>query len=282
MRIKALAGATIVTPDLDAAIAAYGAFLGYAGAEPTPVGAERAALWGCPQAARARMATLYPQSGETRFIRLVEGQPSPDHRPLGSFGWSAAEIVVQDLDALAARLASGPFEIIGPPAVLDFDFTDKIRAMQVLGAGGEVLYLTEIGAEIPGFALPDAKSFVGQLFIMVLGGRSIAEAAAPYGRLGRAAGEPIVARVEILSRAHGLPPALRHSLSTIALDEASLIEVDAFPASATARPASSIGLPSGIAMASFTAENLGEGSGSLLLQGDEGELIELIRSDTIK
>jgi catechol 2,3-dioxygenase-like lactoylglutathione lyase family enzyme len=276
MRIKALAGVTIITPDLDAAIAAYGAFLGHSGAAPTAVSAERAARWGSPQAAGARMATLYPESGETRFIRLVEGRPSPDHRPLGSLGWSAAEIVVQDLDALAARLASSPFEIIGPPAVLDFDFTDKIRAMQVLGAGGEVLYLTEIGDQIPGFALPDAKSFVGQLFIMVLGGRSIAEAAAPYSRLGRAAGEPILARVEVLSRAHGLPAALRHSLSTIALDEASLIEVDAFPASATARPASSIGLPSGIAMASFTFEGLAEVEDGTVLRGDQGELIELI------
>jgi hypothetical protein len=172
--------------------------------------------------------------------------------------------------------------VIGPPAVLDFDFTDQIRAMQVLGAGGEVLYLTEIGAEIPGFALPDAKSFVGQPFILVLGGRAIAESAAPYHRLGRAVGEPMLARIEVLSRAHGLSPDLRHSLSTIALEEASLIEVDAFPASATARPASSLGLPSGIAMATFTAEDLPAGQAVTLLRGDTGELIELIRPNTIK
>jgi catechol 2,3-dioxygenase-like lactoylglutathione lyase family enzyme len=271
MTIKALAGATLVTPDLEAAIAAYDRYLGYRGAAAEPVGGERAAAWGAPAAADALMATLYPESGEDRFLRLIEGRPAPGYRPMGSLGWNAVELVVQDLDGLAARLSDSPFEIIGPPAVLDFDFTDKIRAMQVVGPGGEVLYLTQIDAEIPGFDLPAANSFVGLPFIMVLGGGAIAETAAPYAGLGRPVGPTIEARVEVLSRAHAIDPAFRHSLATIALDDRSLIEVDAFPETATPRPPSSIGLPSAIAMASFTTEGPAQ-----VIRGAAGELIELI------
>lgn len=123
--------------------------------------------------------------------------------------------------------------------------------MQVAGPGGEVLYLTEVAAEIPGFDLPAAESFVGQLFIMVLGGPGIAECGRPYAEAGRETGPLIEARVEVLSRAHGLPADHRHKLATIALGERSLLELDEMPASAGPRKPSSIGLPSGIAMVSF-------------------------------
>jgi catechol 2,3-dioxygenase-like lactoylglutathione lyase family enzyme len=268
--LKSLAGVTIVTPDLDAAIAAYRDFLGYCGDAPEPVGEALARVWSAPEAASARMATLWPESGERRFIRLVEGD-APGFEPLTTLGWTAAEIVVQDLDALADRLADSPFDIIGPPAVLDFDFTDKIRAMQVVGPGGEILYLTEIGGEIPGFELPTANSFVGQLFIMVLAGRDIAPAAQPYADLGRPVGPEMQARIDVLSNAHGLPVETRHRLATIALDDRSLIEVDAFPAAATARAASTVGLPAGIAMASFHADG-----DHRVLAGASGEWIETL------
>lgn len=275
--LGALAGVTIVVPDLDVALAAYGDHLGYRGAQPVPVGVVQATAWGYPQAADAQMAMLWPESGERRFVRLIQGL-APGFRPMASYGWHAAEIVVQDLDALAAQLVDSPFEIIGPPAALDFDFTDKIRAMQVVGPGGEVLYLTEIQGEIPGFALPEAKSFVGQLFIIVLGCRDITAAAQPYANLGRPAGQEIQARIDILSKTHDLPVSTRHTLATIALDEESLIEVDAFPAGTVSRAASSIGLPAGLAMASF---RLAPGSAvppdaNRVFLGASDELIELL------
>jgi len=60
-------------------------------------------------------------------------------RPVRSL--SAAELIVDDVDALAAELASSPFRIIGGPA--DLSFSDQIRAMQVVGPAREVLYLTQ-------------------------------------------------------------------------------------------------------------------------------------------
>jgi hypothetical protein len=272
--IHSLAGATIVTPDLDAAIAAYRDYLGYAGASPVLVGEALADAWGAPGAAGARMAVLRPESDEARFIRLVEGAPALDFKPLASLGWTAIEIVVQDLDTLAERLADSPFRIIGPPAVLDFDFTDAIRAMQVVGPGGEILYLTQIDGVIPGFDLPEAKTAVGRLFIMVLATAGIADAAAFYAGRGCPVGPEIAARIAILSSAYGLPADHRHALATIALQDRSLIEVDAFPAAVTARQSSAVGLPSGIAMVSMYVDP--PAASPEMVIGKAGEWVELV------
>jgi hypothetical protein len=274
--LGALLGMTVVTADLDASLAAYAAVLGYRGDPAEPVGDELAQAWGCPAAADARMATLWPESGRERFIRFVE-TPCPQVKPFTTFGWSAIEIVVQDLDAVVARLADSPLDVIGAPAVLDFDFTDKIRAMQVVGPAGEVLYLTQIEGDIPGFELPRADCLVGAPFIAVLGGASLEDAAAPYAERGRPAGPALQARVEVLSDAYRLPRQTRHSLSTVALADCTLIEIDAFPAGATARPYSSIGLPAGIAMASFACA---DAAGNIrVLTGACGEAIELVGHD---
>lgn len=274
--LGALRGFTIVTPDLGAALRAYDGYLDYRGPAPERVGPELAERWRAPAAAAAMMAELRPACGGDRFLRLIEGDPG-GFAPFRSFGWAAAEIVVDDLDRVADRLAASPFRIIGEPAVLDFDFTDQIRAMQVQGPGGEVLYLTEIGAQIPGFDLPSADCLVGIPFIAVLGGPSVETLAAGYAALGRAAGPVIEARIQVLSRAHGLRDTVKHRLSTVPLPDRSLIEIDDFPATCTARPVSSIGLPAGIAMVSFAATAKGRALDQpALLVGAAGEWIELL------
>ena len=254
--IRSLAGVTIVVPDLDAAIAAYRDWLGYVAGPITTVGDALARRWGADAASMARMVALTPESGEKRFVRMVEGQADPAYRPLASLGWIAAEIIVQDVDALAERLGMEecPFEIIGAPAVLDFDFTDQIKAMQILGPGGEVLYLTEVGEPIPGFDLPVANSFVGQLFIVVLAADDLTTTASSYASPNHPRGRIFDARVAIISAAYGLPADYRHRLTTVAFEEASLIEIDAAPPAASPRGRSSIGLPSGIALVSFVAK----------------------------
>jgi hypothetical protein len=275
--IRALAGVTIVTPDLDVAAAAYATYLGYTGAAPTCVGDDLAREWGVPQAASARMVVLRPASGEARFIRLVEGIPAGDFAALTSYGWTAVEIVVRDVDRLATQLADSPFRIIGPPAVLEFDFTDQLKAMQVVGPGGEVIYLTQIDGVIPGFDLPVAHSFVGQPFIMVLASPDIATAGAFYAGFGRPVGPTMAAPIAILSHAHDLAPDYRHNLATVALDDASLIEIDASPAGTVARPLSSIGLPCGVAMVSLHgAVPAAKPDGSRLAKGNAGEWVEIV------
>lgn len=251
--IGSLAGVTIVVPDLDAAIAAYRDGLGYVAGQLSLVQPALADQWGAPNSTGARVAMLYPESGGARFIRLVEGQSAAISRPLATLGWIAAEIIVQDVEGLARRLgvADSPFTIIGPPAVLDLGFTDQIKAMQVVGPGGETLYLTEVGGPIPGFRLPVAQSFVGSLFIMVLGALDIDDAAIAYTSEAHPLGDPFDVRVPVLSTALGLSPAHRHRLATVALDEATLLEIDEFPPDTAARGMSRIGLPSAIAIVSF-------------------------------
>ena len=273
--ICSLAGATVVVPDLDLAIAAYRDFLGYVGPAPGLVGVQLAEAWGVAKAGEARMAVLRPASGEPRFLRLVEGRADPSFAPLRTLGWTAIEIVVEDLAASAERLSDSPFRIIGAPAVLDFDFTDALSAMQVVGPGGEILYLTQIDAEIPGFDLPRAHCAVGQMFITVLAAGDLAEATSFYAAAGRPAGPVFEARIEILTEAYGLPAGQRHRLTTIALGDNSLIEVDAFPKAAAIRPMSDIGLPSGIAMVSFhvSPEMLRPGEQAIII-GAANEWIE--------
>jgi hypothetical protein len=276
IELGALRGFTIVTPDLEAAMRAYGDYLDYRGDGPALVGAERAAAWGAPQAAGARMTELRPAHGPARFLRLVEGEAN-GFAPYRTAGWAAAEILVGDLDAVAARLANGPFRVIGAPAVLDFDFTDQIRAMQVVGPGGEVLYLTEIGAEIPGFDLPRADGLVCAPFIAVLGGPSLDALADGYAALARPAGPVFEARIDVLSDAYRLPTATRHRLSTVALPDTSLIELDQFPSGCAPRPLTALGLPGGIAMVSFDAKQNGSAIAEpLIVHGAAGEWIELL------
>jgi hypothetical protein len=246
-----IAGATISIPDLDHAIAAYSQYLGYRGSTSL-VGADLAARLGAPQVEGARMAMLWPESGERTFLRLIESPGLSDYKPLTTLGWNAIEIVVQDLTGLSAKLAQSPFKIIGEPRVLDFDFTDQISAMQVVGPGGEVLYLTEIKSPVPGFDLPEAKSYVGRIFVMILGTAALDAALAYFAdTFGTQAGPVFQAKIEVLSDAFGMARSVRHTLTTLSLPEQSLIEVDAFPKAAAARPVDRCGLLPGIVMASF-------------------------------
>lgn len=264
-----LSGVTIVTPDLDRSVAAYGEFLGYRGKTGT-VPDDLARRWQTPGIAGARMAMLHPEGGEQSFIRLIACAVPDGYRPLATFGWNAAEIVVRDLDAVAARLSDSPFEIIGPPRTLDFDFTDKIRAMQVVGPGREVLYLTEVDGEIPGFDLPAPTGAVGQVFVAVLGGPSLGALADFFReRFGLEAMPAFETRIEVLSQAHGLPDATRHPLTTVALPAKTLLELDAFPEGTQERPICDCGLPAGIAVATFG------GGGGELVRGPAGAWLEV-------
>ena len=239
------------------------------------IDAAQARAWQLPGAEGCRTITLYPASGARSFVRFIESATVKPSRPLTNTGWTAVELVVQDLDALAAGLADGPFRVIGPPAVLDFEFTDQLRAMQVVGPAGEVLYLTEIGGDIPGFELPVAHSPVDRIFVAVLGTRRLKQAAGFYAvHTVNQPGPPIDARVRVLAAAHGLPFDATFRLQTFALPASTLIEIDDLPATTTQpSPVSRCGLPAGIAIMTFGD---GEYCGfSPLVRGSDGELIEL-------
>lgn len=243
-----LIGVTITTPDLDGSRAAYSEYLCYRGVRDT-VAPDLAMRLGVPEFADHAMAVLYPESGGPRFIRLIEGPADP--APLTTFGWTAVELIVRDLDRLAESLARSPFRVIGPPEILDFDFTEAIRAMQVVGPSGEILYLTEVTGRVPGFDLPEAHTEVGPPFIAVAGVPDLgAWLASARDAAKFESGAPIDARIKALSSALGLATNTRHQLTTISLGDATYLEIDNFPPPSSPRTLQG-GLPCGIIAAAI-------------------------------
>jgi hypothetical protein len=285
---------TTTVPDLQPIEAAYSRYLGYRTVDKGAVSEATAMRWGAPAVAGCRFLIMMPESGAPAYLRFVETPAVDGWSALRTHGWNATELIIQDTDALAARLADSPFKIIGPPA--DLDGFPMIRAMQVLGPAGECLYLTRVGPG-SGFDLPEAKSFVDRVFIVVIGTADLDVAMKFYAGLGSPAGEPGTSIVGVLSDANGLPRDTKFNLTMVSLVEGAtvagtLIEVDEYPASATPRPIPAGHLPPGMAMVTFGVPQLKDddliappgvadmepfkGRYCGTLRGPWGELIELI------
>ena len=293
MRLGAIAAVTIATADLDRSVDLYQRHLEYRLAHRGSLDDALARSWGTDALPGRDYAVLAPRGSADFRLRFVQSPAAPDYAPFRHFGWNAAEFLVQDVDALAERLQGSPFQLIGPPA--DLSFTDKIRAMQVLGPSGEALYLTQIKTQLPDFDTPTADARVDRVFITILGGRSVESLQDFYNtRLGVPRAPVIDAVISVMSRAYGLPPLQKHELSALPLGEACYIEADAMPAEARERPTRAGELPPAIAMVSFrcgklpaldylgppasVAEEPYAGRRSAVCRGSAGELIELIES----
>lgn len=279
---------TYVVPDLDQVEAAYVRLLGYRIVERSRVAQIQALAWGAPEATQRRMLTLGPASGERVYLRFIEGMEARGWTALTTFGWNATEFVVRDVDLLAERLAVGPFEIIGPPKPLGR--FPMIRAMQALGPAGECCYFTQVGAG-SGLELAEARSFVGRVFIVVAAGAEVDTLFEPYARFANKQEAPVATAVQVISRAHGLPPETLHRHGLVRLPGGTLIELDQYPVSAGIRPTVSGALAVGMAIVTFEVDALdgwpllapaarcglpGAAGRAGCLRGAAGELIELL------
>jgi hypothetical protein len=291
-RIGPISCVTVAAPELQRMIDTYRLYLGYELVDHGRVPAAQAQLWGRPGLAGRRYAIMLPGGEGTTSFRFIESQPSPAYVPFRHMGWNAAELMVQDTDAAAARLVDSPFELIGPPA--DLSFSDKIRAMQVLGPARESLYLTSFKEKLPEFDTPDPKHFIDRVFIVILGGSTASELNAFYTRHFGVGTAPVVPGViSVISHAHGLPADAQHDLAAIALTGQSFIEADTMPAGTLPRTSTGDELPPAIAMVSFGVERLPDsltylappqslpqapyhGRRAAIATGIAGELIELI------
>ncbi|HKZ73714.1 MAG TPA: hypothetical protein VJ011_06595 [Steroidobacteraceae bacterium] len=285
---------TIAAPEPQRLIDAYRLYLGYELVDDGRVGHALAQLWGRPALAGRRQAIMLPEGDGETFIRFVESRPTAPYAAFRHFGWNAAELIVQDPDALAARLAASPFRIIGPPA--DLSISDQIRALQVLGPAREALYLTQFKRKLPQFDTPTAKHAVDRVFIVVLGGPSIGAVSDFYVRHFDVPRSPVTpAVISVMSHAFGMPPDSRHDLQAVPLAGQSYIEIDAMPPTAGPRASGDTGeLPPAIALVSFAidalpssgleyvaeprtiAERPYDGRRAAVCVGAAGELIELI------
>jgi hypothetical protein len=241
--------------------------------------------WDCPRLTGNQYWLLGNALGRP-WLRIVEDSAALPVVPLAHAGWMALEILVEEVDSLTNALEASPFQVLRPPANLEL--SDKIRAAQVQGPAGELLYLTRIDGEVPPFQLPQARCSVDHLFIPVLASTDRAASLAQYEALAEHKGLSFDTRVTVINQLRGLPMGQQHPLATLQLADNSLIEIDQLANLDASRQRSST-LGGGIAMVTFYINRLPagvetcrhsvapyEGRRSCMLYGNDGERIELI------
>ena len=259
MATRTLKGLEIVTwcvADLGAAIEGWSRYLDFQVVEHSHLSAA-ADVWGTPAAADCASALLQPASGDTVFMRFVEtGERYGYDQPLTA-GWTAAELLVEDPDALADKLAGTPFRRLAGPGNL-FPGPKAPRAMQMTGPSGELLYFTRI---LPGgsrYGMKQARSFVDRPFIVTIAGSSMARMQGFYSRqLGMRVMAPMPFINGILAHAGSLPSntVFPTAISPIP-GRKFLVELDECPASLPSRPVTAGLPPPGMAIVSFNVANL--------------------------
>ena len=279
--------ASLCTPDLDRTVNAWCNSLAHCLAGEDRVGVEEARLWNAPGLEGARRARLANTLNEA-WLEVIENSAAEASNPFDHGGWFSLEISVQNVDELRSRIDESEFKVIGEPANLDF--SEDIRAMQLLGSAGEVLYLTEVKAEVPPFELPFARCPVDRLFIPVMLSSNRDAAMAVFEQLTGTASLKFDTKITVINRARGRALDDRYPVAALQFAGKNLIEIDQLDA-LKPRPAAQPGLPSGILMVSFLAPNLPDhlasytiptgtlaGREAARMQGSEGEWIELIKS----
>lgn len=223
------------------------------------------------------------------WLRVIEipGSEVPD--PFWHSGWFSLEIGVQDVDSLRIGLENSPFRIVGEPANLDV--SDDIRAMQLVGPAGELLYLTQVNAEVPPFELSFARCTVDRLFIPVMLTSDRDKSLAVYEQFPGTSGMKFETKISVVNQARKLDLKQRHPVATIQLRGKNLVEMDQLD-QLSVRPANSGTLPTGIAIITFAVKSIPDrlnpytmtegkfgGHKATLIRGYAGELIELIETD---
>lgn len=304
--LKSIIIVTIMTSNLASTEQAYDDYLGYETVESGTVDAELATSWGAEKVAGREYKVMQPESQANVYLRFIQSDTKNDYQAMRQVGWNATELLVENPDALQAKfeddqlekhgISDSPFKVIGPPAYL----TDQqnIRAMQVLGPNNELLYFTRIiDPAKSNFDLGQAESFVGRVFISVLGSQNV-EATATFYRetLRQEVAGPYPYKVSVLSKAYGAPSDTLYPLLLSPLSGQFLIEIDQYPEQANDIEHEPGQLPNGVAMVSFYVDDLDtlnvesiappvrvykvayNGQRSVTIKGTEGELIELIES----
>lgn len=291
VRLGPIRCVTVRTPSLAAAEAAYGDHLDYQVLHRTTVLPAQASLWGVPALAGTPMLLMAPAAGTDFIFRFVECPSEPGYRAFTWHGWNAAELIVADVDAMAGRMAGSPFEIVAPP--MDLSFCPDIRAMQIRGPGGEILYLTQFKRPVPGLPAPEARCAVDRTFIVIVGGRSLVQMQGWYAHsFGVPEAPAMESRVQTMAIEFGLPREHRFRLAALPLRDRCYIEADEMPDGARPLDAGTQELPPGIALVTFGGEipadatecipapdsspPYGTSSRVACLRGAAGELLEVV------
>ena len=247
--LKSILIVTISVLNLNSIETNYEKYFDYTTVAEGVVTEELSEAWDTPAMAGHDYLLMQPASEAPVYIRFVESDPVEGYAPMATHGWNATELLVQDPDAMAERLVDSPFKIIGPPKDL-WDAPNAPRAMQAIGPGNELVYLTRnVNFEI--------KTPVDRTFIMVVGGASMADMGTFYrDQLGLNVGDATPFQITMISKAQDLPEDTLFPLAVATVSKDFLLELDEYPASAPPRPIIEGHLPPGIAMVSFTVTDL--------------------------
>ena len=252
------------------------------------MGAGQARNWNAPGLAGANLVWLGNELGEP-WLCVVEDDRAQPVNAFEHSGWLSLEVGARRVDALFENLRDSPFEILGEPA--DLDVSPNVRAMQVRGPAGEIVYLTEVRAEVPGFELARARCAVDRLFIPVLLASDRNQALETWEIFPDLEALRLNTRITVINRARGLPLTTKHPIATLQLAGGNLVEIDEI-AGLRERPRAAGRLPPGLAVIGVAVSDLAvlplpdaaydvtegpfAGRRAALIRGAAGELIELI------
>lgn len=282
---RGLLHATLISPDLQAACSAYQAQLGLHVSKPGELDAETARVLGLDDLHGHAVAWLANEAGEP-ILRLIEDSQAVPREPMFHHGWLSLEVLVGDVDTLADGLQP-PFRVLGPPA--DLELSPAIRAAQVLGPCGEMLYLTQIKAAVPPFDLPMSDARVSRPFVGVMSTPDRSASQAAWAALADHAGWSFDTKVTVLNRALGKPLQGQYPVAVVPLAGQSMVEIDQVELSTQPMPERRAGLHSLTWRLPATANGIGEhwqfvgsfddavtGERRVGLRGPAGEHIELL------
>lgn len=242
--------ATLTVSDLARSEGLYCEWLDYRCVERGNIDPVLAQSWAAPATAGADYCVLQPASGKDIFLRLIEQPGVRAYTALRSYGWAAIEICNQDTLTVNARLERSPFEIIGPPKLLDGMPT--IFPMQVKGPDEEIVYLTEIHDDLPDYDLPRAQTLIDSLFILVMACSDMEVTGEWLERhLLIEKGRSIEIVYSMINTAFGLSDTTKHALATLKHGRDVFLEIDQYPEAAEPRPVHPGYLPPCAAIGSF-------------------------------
>lgn len=249
-------GGLSTVPDLAQGLAAYRDVLKLDLVEEGRLDPALAASWGCPANADAPYAVLHPASGAPCWFRLVEQPAHPDFRPTTTYGWAAFETTVEDVWHWPEALPEDLFTIVGPPRTIA-NMKPAFIPMQALGPGREMVYLNQVLDDMPDTDLPRAHAPVDRIFIVVLATPDREASVAWYAeRLGLARGVDYTFPYSMINNAFGQPPETQTTITMVTHGRMPIVEVDDYPAAATARPRHPGMLPPGNALVSLAVRDL--------------------------
>ena len=219
---QGIAHATLIAPRLEHVVDAYTAQLAMRLHERNMLTADDAAALDLPHLIGAPLAWLANSLGEP-VLRVVEDPQAVVGEPMFRHGWLSLEVLVGDIDTLAAGLQA-PFKVLGPAANLEL--SDAIRAAQVLGPCGELLYLTQIKAPVPPFDLPMTDATVASTFIGVMTTPDREASQRAWSALLSAKGWAFDTKITVLNRAYGKPLEGRYPVAVIPMPGQCMVEID--------------------------------------------------------